>query len=158
MTGVLAGTPEIAGHYEFTVKVQDSGLPPVGDEKSFKIRTEDGSTAPESGASTLHIWNCHTERRTVEIWTQDLTSATDWQKRESLPHQYNASGTCGDAAGASPFEIDLEDAHQYRIAVVDPDNELCTADPPHPTAGQCVRLETLVVGSDSGGVANITIS
>jgi len=54
-TGELAGTPEKADNNVFTVKVQDSGSPRVGVERSFGIVIIDGSTTPVSGASRVDI-------------------------------------------------------------------------------------------------------
>ena len=156
-TGVLEGTPEIAGHYQFTVEVQDSGSPPVGDEKSFKIRTEDGSTTPVSGASGVDIWNCHPENRMVHIWTNDLTAVTGWQEKASLASQHDESVLCP-PDDAEPFHIDLADGHEYLIAGVDPGKEACPDHQNDPNLLQCLHLDTFsIVGNASGGVLPITI-
>jgi hypothetical protein len=152
-TGVLSGTPEIKSHYEFTVRVRDNGSPPVGDDRKFKLQIKDGSTT--SGASRVDIWNCHTEKRTIRIWTMDIM-AGGWEERQPpLASQYDASGC--PAAGAEPFSVHLEDGHKYYIAAVDPENIGCGGQN-DPNIGACRRFGPLpIVGDDNGPVLAITI-
>jgi hypothetical protein len=156
--GVLAGTPEFGGPYEFTVEAEDSGAPPVSDEKTFKLKMDQGTT--ETGTSKLDIWNCHSAGRPIRIWTADLTSATGWQEKSSsnVASQYTGSGTCGPDTGESPFTVELEDAHSYLLAIVDPESDMCPGNVNDPSAAQCLRLEAgPILGSDTGGVAQITV-
>ena len=158
-TGVLAGTPELAEHDVITVEVQDTGspgAPSVSDERSFRIHIADGSATPVSGASRVDIWNCHTEHRTVRIWTNDLTAGTGWQEKQSLAPQHDSSGMC--PADAPPFQIHLEDGHVYLIGAVDPDSDDCPNHQNDPNQGQCLRYSSSFEGNDNAGVRQIEIT
>ena len=154
-TGILSGTPEFGGPYKFTIEVKDSGSPPVGDEKSFKITMQDGSPMPTTGRSRINLYNCHTDRRTLRIWTNDLTAGTGWQEDGSLDHQYDGSGC--PAAGITPYQVELEDGHTYLIRAIDPGGLTCSGN--NPEEGGCIRFElAAVLGDDTGPVETFTIA
>lgn len=150
-TGALEGTPEIAGHYGIDVRVLDSGSPPASDERHFKIRTKDDESTTPSGARSVAVFNCHSERRAINIWTRDLTAATDWDERKyGLESQYDAAGSCP-AADAEPFVIGLEHSHVYWVRVVDP-GQLTCGNQNSPDVVGCVRYEFSITGNDEGAV------
>ena len=154
-TGILSGTPEFGGPYEFTIEVEDNGEPPVGDEKSFEITMEDGSPTPTNRRSRVDFYNCHTDHRTVRIWTNDLTAGTGWQEDGSLDAQYDASGC--PAVGAMPYRVVLEDGDTYQIRAIDPGALTCSGN--NPEEGGCIRwdLGGTVVGDDTGVVETFRI-
>jgi hypothetical protein len=106
-----------------------------------------------AGVAEILVFNCHVQRYTVSIWTNDLTAGTGWQRQGSLDAQYDQFGTCGQAVGAQPFVVKLQSGHQYEIVIVDPAG--CGQD--NPTIINCRKYETVVVGGATGA-ASITVS
>ena len=73
---------------------------------------------PPQGVSRLAVFNCHSNMRTVRLWTRDLTENGPFVERGSLSAQWS-NGSC--PAGASPFLISLTDGHSFQFVAVDPD-------------------------------------
>lgn len=108
--------------------------------------------------SAFAVYNCHVDRRTVNIWLQDLTAGGTWQEFPGVAPQYDASGGCGPSFGATPLNVPLQDGHQYRLVVVDPGQTGCDGRD-DPNQGECKRLDNPpVLGSSQGPVVPITVS
>jgi hypothetical protein len=106
-----------------------------------------GQTTQRSGFSDLLVSNCHDDRRTVHVWTQDQTDGGEWKDRGSVKHQWsNDQCPVGD-----PFELKLTDGHRHQIVIVDPGAISCGgANDPKKVACQKVTLPNPVLGYVNG--------
>lgn len=100
---------------------------------------EDGGNPPpppQQGYSQLAVSNCHNNRRTVYLWTRDITAGAPWIQRGSLSAQWS-SGSC---PIGSPFVISLTDGHLFDFTAIDPDLTGCGGrnDPQY---GACQRFK-----------------
>jgi hypothetical protein len=81
------------------------------------LHTVEVSTAPPEPpeppeppkASSIVLYNCHSDYQTLAIWVWDQTADTDWKQMGTLDSQWDDWGTCP-VVGA-PFTMELEDEH-----------------------------------------------
>lgn len=143
--------------YEYCIRVRAFN---VGGDSSYS--NEECETIPESpqpeptqGVSEVLIFNCHTERRSVNIWRRDVTAGSFWEELDPLPSQWSDTGC--PAGGASPFEVSLPEEHTYIIIAVDPDRPGCEGRN-DPTVKNCIKNTTTVLGNPNGSTVIVTIS
>jgi hypothetical protein len=111
---------------------------------------------PQQGFSQIAVFNCHSERRTVHLWTRDLTTGAPFIERGVLPDQW-LNGSC--PAGASPFIISLTDGHSFQFVAVDPDLIGCGGRN-DPQSGACQRstFTQSILGDADGVSLNVTVN
>jgi hypothetical protein len=103
---------------------------------------------PDPGVKRLDLYNCHTERRPLEIWVEDLSAGDPWMDLGRLDHQWGDSGPC--PATGSPFTFNPPvSGHVYHVAAVDFNRPGCTNSPILSSA--CRKLESWF-RADSNGV------
>ncbi|WP_157429285.1 RICIN domain-containing protein [Aequorivita sublithincola] len=87
---------------------------------------------PVAGVGKLLIRNCHNDKKSVRLWTYDLTvNSGQWKDNGTLDSQWQGSN-CGSAA---PKEITIKDNHIYLIAATD-----CGNSQPPLTQSSCDKL------------------
>ena len=124
-----------------------------GQTQESPIATVNPRPVSSSGYSQVKIYNCHTERHTLEVWVLDHTDGTS-NNAGSIYQQYNDWGTC--PAQGDPMEIDLIDGHAYEIVLVDVDAIGCGVNDPLVVA--CRRQEFTVLGSNNGPLLPVTVA
>jgi hypothetical protein len=129
--------------YCFTVRAEN--IWGISAESLLKCARTDAAPTPTptptptpSGFSQINVNNCHSERRTIYIWTYDYTLGV-WEQRGSLAAQWSSSGTC--PGSASPFVVPLADGHFFRFVAVDPGSSFCGGQN-DPQVGGCQRAIT----------------
>ena len=98
-----------------------------------------GKASEPTGYSKVLVSNCHVDRRSVHIWTRNITNGGAWKDRGSFAHQWSRSGQC---PKSDPFEVALTNSHQYDIRIVDP-GALGCGERNDPTLEDCVRVRLL---------------
>lgn len=80
------------------------------------------------GYNHIEVFNCNTNRRTVYLWTRDVTqdAQAPFVEKGSLPAQFS-DGKCPPLpdSPSRPLIIPLTDGHQYELVAVDPENLQC---------------------------------
>lgn len=96
-----------------------------------------------TGVSKLIISNCHNGRKSVRLWTYDLTANNGlWKDHGTLGSQWQGSG----CPFGSPKEINISDNHIYRFVAID-----CGNLPPNQTQGICHKLTTSQIQGGANG-------
>lgn len=105
----------------------------------------------DPGVARVLIFNCHSDRAPIHLWTYDFTSNSGaWDDHGTLGEQWEGSG----CPSGPPRTITLEDGHVYRLVAID-----CGDLPPNQTQGSCHRLTTAnLLGSDTGATISATVS
>ena len=106
---------------------------------------------PKPGVGKILVYNCHTDRKSIRLWTYDLTANTGtWADRGTLGDQWEGSG----CPSGPPKEIDLDDDHVYRLVAID-----CGDLPPPQMPGTCHRLTSAdIPGGPDGATINFTVN
>jgi hypothetical protein len=107
---------------------------------------------PPAGFSKVAVFNCHTDRRSIVLWTRDITARGDFSRLDSLAAQWSGSSCPGDAR---PFTITLTDGHELEIVAVDSGAIGCRD--ANPRTVSCRRFETLVTGRTGGPIRPFTV-
>lgn len=102
-------------------------------------------TPPTHGVKTVQIYNCHSDQRSVYIWTHDAATGAYTDKGSAGSNW--SSGSCPYGA---PFAATLTNAHQMQIIAVDPQGLTCGGQN-DPTISGCQRLVTPYMLGDSNG-------
>ena len=141
------GNNEIGHDSISSAKVQSRGT---------ECRAVTPVTPPQQGFSQIAVFNCHNDRRTVHLWTRDLTTGAPFIDRGSLPAQWS-SGSC--PAGASPLTIPLTDGHSFQFVAVDPGLLGCGGRN-DPQFGACQRstFTQSILGDADGLSLNVTVN
>lgn len=106
---------------------------------------------PSSGVRVIHVYNCHSERKEVNLWTYDLTVNNGvWEHRGSMASQW-VNGSC---PLGLPFAIPLKDGHSYILKAID-----CGSNPPNNTSSICHKLTTInpIPGKTGGSILVQTV-
>jgi hypothetical protein len=100
---------------------------------------------PPLGFATIAVYNCHSDGRSVRVWTYDLTANTGvWENRGIVSSQWSGS-SC--PAAASPLEIPLTADHSFSVIAID-----CGDSPPNATNSSCHKVPaTEPIPGKSGG-------
>lgn len=144
-------------NYEYCFRVRAFN---VGGNSSYS--NEDCATIPDAsraepaqGLSDVHFFNCHTDRRAVNIWRRDVTAGSSWEELGSLPYQGQDNVSCPPAS-ASPFEVSLPEEHIYEIVAVDTGAINCGSNDPQITS--CRKYEVFFTGDPNGSPIEEMIS
>lgn len=103
------------------------------------------TTTPQ-GVKTALISNCHSEKRSVNIWTYDATIGA-YADKGSAGSNWSSSGSC--PVGA-PFTVTLTEGHQMQIIAVDPQGLTCGGQN-DPSISGCQKLVTGYLLGDNNG-------
>ncbi len=138
---------------EGTLKyIYDFSLNPVGEPAPQEPSVKPGGSGnvpppPATGVSSVILYNCHSERRTVHLWMYDLHEAgLGWQSLGPFLDQYDDWGYC---PIDEPKVIDLKDSHIYEIVAVDPQAIGCEGSL-DPTLLACRKWALYVMGNKNG--------
>ena len=101
-----------------------------------------------AGISSINVFNCHSDRHTIRIWTFDYTLGV-WQERGALGSQWNSSNSC--PGTAAPLVVPLADKHLFRFVAVDPQSSFCGGQN-DPLNGGCQRSLIDPIKGDAKGV------
>lgn len=100
-------------------------------------------TVPSSGVGKLIISNCHNDKKSVRLWTYDLTTSNGtWKDHGTLGSQWQGSG----CPSGAPKEITIEDDHVYLLVAID-----CGNLPPNQTQGICHKLTSSQIQGGKDG-------
>lgn len=109
--------------------------------------TTQGTTA---GFSSINVFNCHTDRKTVRIWIYDKTKNENWEDQGTLASQWSSGGSC---PSGQPKTISLTAGHSFDLVAID-----CGDAPPPSTNGSCYRISVpSILAKDGGGVKEVRI-
>ena len=98
-----------------------------------------------TGVGKLVVYNCHNDKKTVRLWTYDLTSNTgSWKDHGTLDSEWQ-NGQC---LNVSPKEINISDDHMYLLKAID-----CGSLPPNLTQGNCHKLTSPIIQGKKNGVS-----
>ncbi|MEH7753144.1 hypothetical protein V7457_18625 [Bacillus toyonensis] len=92
--------------------------------------------------STVSIYNCHTDRRTINIW---VDNGSGWEEIANLNHQYDESDYC---PIGEPYMFELKDGFLNHIVCVDVGAIECGVNDPDKLA--CQRFEITIQGNSNG--------
>lgn len=110
----------------------------------------DNQCAPPQppGYSKIALYNCHSEKRNVRVWTKDITTSSGtWVDRGNLPSQWTSGGAC--PGNALPMNITLIDNHNYILIAIDGN---CSGNPDK-AFSSCQKLRTGVIHGKTGGLS-----
>lgn len=97
-----------------------------------------------TGNNQLAVYNCHTSKRTIHLWTRDITLGETFIERATV-----AAGGDGCPSGVSPTIIPLADKHLTEFIAVDPG--LCDGtNDPNRSACQRSRFTKPFLGDEKG--------
>jgi hypothetical protein len=115
--------------------------------------TDPTPNPPSTGVSRILVYNCHSEKKSVRVWTYDITNNPGnlWADRGVLPSQWSSSSGCPEGL---PLQISLEDGHSYILKAID-----CGSNPPNNTDGICHKLTSVnaIPGKTGGITINFTV-
>lgn len=94
------------------------------------------------GYSTVSIYNCHADRRPINIWVDD---GSGWRKEATLVHQYDDTNYC---PSGEPYVLELEDDLWHHVVCVDEGAIGCSSDDPDMLA--CRKFEFTILGNSDG--------
>ncbi len=117
------------------------------------VYSHDASEPTQSGVKKILFFNCHTDRRGLNIWTRNISARSNWQWKGSLSHQNDSGGTCP-AANAQPFELLLQSNNLYEIVCTD-----CQQN--DPTLTSCRRWWSgyyPVTGNSNGSILSLIVT
>lgn len=119
-----------AGRCEFfTGNDSNLGNNPIGHDRisSVKVQAHGAECTavprPQQGYAQIAIYNCHSENRTIRLWTRDITAGTPFEERGSQSVNWS-EGSCP-PPGTSPFVLPLTDRHLFEFVAVDPGSSTC---------------------------------
>jgi hypothetical protein len=138
--------------YYFEVKAQNSAGIGLASARS-NVVTPQGQVPQGIGAVAL--FNCKDNQHTLHIWTRDLTAGSAWQEEGTITSQWD-NGSCP-AAGSTPLVVNLQAAHQYLIAAVDPESLNCGGEN-DPTNINCIPWNQNFLGLPGGPTFPVTIA
>lgn len=102
---------------------------------------------PSPGVGKLIVYNCHNDRKTVRLWTLDMTANTGvWKDHGTLVSEWQ-NGQC---LNVSPKEITISDDHLYLLIAID-----CGSSPPNATQGTCHKLTSSIIQGGENGTSQI---
>lgn len=102
-------------------------------------------TDPAPGVGKLIISNCHNDKKSVRLWTYDLTTNNGaWKDHGTIGSQWQGSG----CPSGPPKEITLEDDHVYLLVAID-----CGELPPNQTQGICHKLTSSQIQGGKDGAS-----
>ncbi|MCU4979600.1 hypothetical protein OB987_18405 [Bacillus cereus] len=132
--GSIIWTPETGAYVEQTT-------PPTPPTTPTTPTTP--PTSPTTvGYSKVSIYNCHTDRRSVNIWVND---GSGLHPVTTLNHQYNDSGTC---PAGEPYVLELKNGVWNNVVCVDVGAIGCGVN--DPTQVACRRYEFSLLGNSNG--------
>jgi hypothetical protein len=104
--------------------------PGTTSHSQFGSMTETSLKSLAPGISTVYIWNCHTERLPVKIWSWDYNTSL-WQYHGEIAEQYTDGtyGSCGPGISTAGVTVGLQDGHKYRLYAFDQNGVHAVADP-----------------------------
>ena len=121
----------------------------ASDEACAVARHNNTSPQPK-GYKKVAIYNCHSEKKTVRLWSYDLTANTGvWKSHGTFGSQWS-NGNC---SSGSPKEISLSNGHKYIFKAID-----CGSKPPNQTNGSCHKMTSAQILGDSDGYNSTTIT
>ncbi len=101
-------------------------------EKPDYLDSPSTPPVPSTGVGKLIIYNCHNDKKSVRLWTYNLTNNTGvWKDHGTLGSQWQGSG----CPSGSPKEIDINDSNEYLLVAID-----CGDLPPNQTQATCHKL------------------
>lgn len=107
------------------------------------------NTTPLTRYSELAMTNCTTQRIQISFWRKDHTSGSDWERIDSLSHQYNSAGTCP-TRSSEYVTIDFPvDNHVYEVRAIAPAASSCGGRD-EPDYAACIRDSGVYIGDSSG--------
>jgi len=108
---------------------------------------------PPAGVESIAIFNCHSERKTVRIWTYDLTvNNGSWEDRGTVSSSWVGS-SCPE--NSLPLKFSLTDGHSYNVKAID-----CGDEPPNLTDGTCHKATygLPILGRPGGGTKVLIVN
>ncbi|TYP75283.1 RICIN domain-containing protein [Aquimarina intermedia] len=107
--------------------------------------TPPATPIPAVGISKLVVTNCHSNKKSVRLWTLDHTVNDGvWKDHGTLNSQWQGSG----CPVGSPKVINLSDNHSYTFVAID-----CGNAPPTQTQGSCHKFTTSQIKGDTDGTS-----
>ncbi|WP_415803174.1 LGFP repeat-containing protein [Cytobacillus oceanisediminis] len=126
-------------YYGAQVKI---GPPATGSVSTPSGPTPSPTPPPTAGYSSVSIYNCHTDRRSIIIWVND---GSGLQPVTTLNHQYNDYGTC---PAGEPHVLELKNGVWNHVVCVDVGAIGCGIN--DPTQAACRRYEFSLLGNSGG--------
>jgi hypothetical protein len=108
---------------------------------------------PSSGVESIAVYNCHSEQKTVRVWTYDYTVNTGvWENRGTLSSSWKGTSCPADS---TPLQFSITPGHSYTVKAID-----CGDEPPTVADGSCHALQQtqLITGKAGGGIKTIIVN
>src|SRR5690606_26345922 len=100
------------------------------------------------------IYNCDPDQHRFHYWIGDMTAgSTDTEG--PVDAMYSETGFCPDPAG-EPYELELDDGHQYQVVAVDPEAVGCEGRN-DPSIVACAKHAFALAGAANGRTARIIL-